>query len=94
MRIYAFYATFVTVDGQKMNVGMKNKIDFTIREGEEFIPLVQLLKVTQVANSGGEAQVLVAEGQVFLNGVVDYRKRAKIRPGDVVTTMDIQITIH
>lgn len=77
-----------------MNVGMKNKIDFTIREGEEFIPLVQLLKVTQVANSGGEAQVLVAEGQVFLNGVVDYRKRAKIRPGDVVTTMDIEILVH
>jgi ribosome-associated protein len=77
-----------------MNVVMKNKIDFTIREGEEFIPLVQLLKVTQVVNSGGEAQVLVAEGQVFLNGVVDYRKRAKIRPGDVVTTMDIEILVH
>jgi len=72
---------------------MKNKIDFTIREGEEFIPLVQLLKVTQVAESGGEAQVLVVEGQVLLNGVVDYRKRAKIRPGDVVSVMDVEIFI-
>lgn len=70
-----------------------NKIDFSIREGEEFIPLVQLLKVTQVANSGGEAQMLVVEGQVLLNGVIDYRKRAKIRPGDVVTLMDIEIRV-
>jgi len=70
-----------------------NKIDFSIREGEEFIPLVQLLKVTQVANSGGEAQMLVVEGQVKLNGVVDYRKRAKIRPGDVVTVIDCEITV-
>ena len=72
---------------------MNNKIDFTMREGEEFIPLVQLLKVTQVANSGGEAQVLVVEGQVLLNGVVDYRKRAKIRPGDKVTVLDVEITV-
>lgn len=72
---------------------MKNKIDFSIREGEEFIPLVQLLKVTQVANSGGEAQILVVEGQVKLNNVVDYRKRAKVRPGDVVSVMDVEITV-
>lgn len=72
---------------------MKNKIDFSIREGEEFIPLVQLLKVTQVANSGGEAQMLVVEGQVQLNGVVDHRKRAKIRPGDVVSLLDVEITV-
>jgi ribosome-associated protein len=70
-----------------------NKIDFSIREGEEFIPLVQLLKVTQVANSGGEAQMLVVEGQVLLNGVVDFRKRAKIRPGDKVTALDVEITV-
>lgn len=72
---------------------MKNKIDFSLREGEEFIPLVQLLKVTQVANSGGEAQMLVVEGQVLLNGVVDFRKRAKIRPGDVVSVLDVEITV-
>ncbi|MCX6308956.1 MAG: RNA-binding S4 domain-containing protein [Bacteroidia bacterium] len=70
-----------------------NKIDFNIREGEEFIPLVQLLKVTQVANSGGEAQMLVVEGQVLLNGAVDYRKRAKIRPRDVVTVLDVEISV-
>ena len=71
-----------------------NKIDFSLREGEEFIPLVQLLKVTQVANSGGEAQMLVVEGQVLLNGVVDFRKRAKIRPGDVVKVLDCEITVQ
>jgi ribosome-associated protein len=72
---------------------MKTKIDFTMREGEEFIPLVQLLKVTQVANSGGEAQLLVVEGQVLLNGVVDFRKRAKIRSGDLISVMDVEISV-
>jgi len=72
---------------------MKHKIDFNLREGEEYIPLVQLLKVTQVANSGGEAQILVLEGQVLLNGVVDYRKRAKIRPGDVVSVLEFELSV-
>lgn len=72
---------------------MKNVIEFAIREGEEFIPLVQLLKITQVANSGGEAQMLVVQGQVQLNGVTDFRKRAKIRPGDVVSLMEIEIKV-
>lgn len=72
---------------------MKKIVEFTLREGEEFIPLVQLLKVTQVANSGGEAQVMVVQGQVLLNGVVDFRKRAKIRAGDVVSFLDVQILV-
>jgi ribosome-associated protein len=73
---------------------MNKILDFTLRQGEEFIPMVQLLKVTQVVGSGGEAQVLVAEGQVRLNGTVDFRKRAKIRSGDVVQTLDVEIHVH
>jgi ribosome-associated protein len=73
---------------------MNTILDFTLRQGEEFIPMVQLLKVTQVVGSGGEAQVLVVEGQVRLNGTVDFRKRAKIRAGDIVQTMDVEIHVH
>jgi ribosome-associated protein len=70
------------------------KIPFCLRNGEEFIPLIQLLKVTQVASTGGEAQVLVLNGEVSVNGAVDYRKRAKIRPGDVVTVLGHEITVE
>jgi ribosome-associated protein len=73
---------------------MEKNIHFTLRESEDFITMVQLLKVTQVAGSGGEAQFMVLEGQVKLNGTVDFRKRAKIRKGDVVSARGIEITVE
>ncbi len=50
----------------------------------DYIQLDQLLKRANVVRSGGEAHVAVEEGLVSLNGVQESRKRAKIRPGDVV----------
>jgi ribosome-associated protein len=57
-------------------------IEFKV-EGE-FIPLIQLLKATNLVQTGGEAQIVVSEGLVMYNGKVDYRKRLKVRPGDTV----------
>ena len=57
-------------------------IEFKL-EGE-YIPLIQLLKVTSLVSSGGEAQTFVTEGKVKYNGTVDLRKRLKVRVGDVV----------
>jgi len=50
----------------------------------EFIHLIQLLKATGLVQTGGEAQIVVTEGQVMYNGHVDYRKRLKVKPGDTV----------
>lgn len=50
----------------------------------EFIPLIQLLKATGLVHTGGEAQIVVTEGEVTYNGQVDYRKRLKVKKGDVV----------
>ena len=50
----------------------------------EYIPLIQLLKATGLVQTGGEAQMVVIEGEVKYNGEVDYRKRLKVRRGDVV----------
>ena len=49
-----------------------------------FIPLIQLLKATNLVQTGGHAQIVVAEGLVKYNGVVDYRKRLKVKQGDIV----------
>ncbi|PRY51546.1 ribosome-associated protein [Arcticibacter pallidicorallinus] len=57
-------------------------IEFEL-EGE-FIPLIQLLKATNVVQTGGEAQIVVLDGLVKYNGVVDYRKRLKVKRGDTV----------
>ncbi|PPL04422.1 RNA-binding S4 domain-containing protein [Parapedobacter indicus] len=50
----------------------------------DYITLVQLLKVLHWVEHGGEAQAVVSAGLVSYNGAVDYRKRLKVRVGDVV----------
>ena len=50
----------------------------------EFIPLIQLLKATNLVLTGGEAQQVVTDGLVKYNGETDYRKRLKVRKGDKV----------
>lgn len=53
----------------------------------EFIPLIALLKATDLVQSGGEAQIVVKDGLVKYNGEVDYRKRLKVRVGDKIDFM-------
>ena len=46
--------------------------------------MIQLLKAANLVQTGGEAQIVVTEGEVKYNGAVDYRKRLKVKKGDVV----------
>ena len=59
----------------------------------EYIPLIQLLKATNLVQTGGEAQIVVSEGEVTYNGEVDYRKRLKVKKGDIVEFRGQKITI-
>ncbi|MGL4907708.1 MAG: RNA-binding S4 domain-containing protein [Bacteroidales bacterium] len=67
---------------------------FKLAEEQEFIQLIQLLKAAKIVFSGGDAQQLVISGSVKVNGVVDLRKRAKIRRGTVVETMGIVLRVE
>ena len=49
-----------------------------------FIKLDALLKFANLACSGGEAKILIAEGQVQVNGETCTQRGKKIRPGDIV----------
>jgi len=49
---------------------------------EEFVELYKILKFEGLADSGGMAKQLIADGQVIVNGEVETRKRKKISPGD------------
>ncbi|MCR4848338.1 MAG: RNA-binding S4 domain-containing protein [Bacteroidales bacterium] len=71
-----------------------NKITFTLREGEEFIPLIALLKATGVVESGSEAQEVVIAGMVRRNGEVELRKRAKITAGEVIVFQNFEIEVE
>ena len=66
-------------------------IEFKL-EGD-FILMIQLLKATNLVDTGGEAQIVVAEGKVKYNGEVDYRKRLKVRRDDVVEFRGTKIKI-
>jgi len=63
---------------------MKEQIIFKLRNGDDFIPLIGLLKTTNLVESGSEAQQVVIEGKVMRNGEVELRKRAKIRSGEEI----------
>lgn len=50
----------------------------------EFIKLDSLLKYEGLAETGGEAKLLIQEGQVRVNGEICTMRGKKIRPGDRV----------
>lgn len=50
----------------------------------ENIELCQLLKLKNLAQSGGEAKFFISEGRVKVNGGVELRKRRKIIAGDSI----------
>lgn len=51
---------------------------------EDTIRLGQLLKLAGLADSGGEAKELLAEGGVTVNGEREERRGRQLRRGDVV----------
>lgn len=56
---------------------------FTLQD-HEFIELNKLLKILNLVGTGGEANSLIEQGEVEVNGVVERQKRKKLRPGDEV----------
>lgn len=60
------------------------RIEFELREGDDFIPLISLLKAVGIVESGSMAQEVVTAGLVKRNGDIELRKRAKIISGDTI----------
>ena len=50
----------------------------------EFIKLQDLLKFANLVGTGGEAKIIIQEGEVKVNGEVCTQRGKKIRPGDDV----------
>ena len=59
----------------------------------EYIELIKLLKLLRIAETGGHAKIIVENGGVFLNGIQEFRKRAKLRSGDKVEVLGETIII-
>ena len=53
----------------------------------EYIKLQDLLKLAAVTATGGEAKLLIQDGEVLVNGEVCTMRGKKLRPGDVVEAL-------
>lgn len=62
-------------------------------DGHQFIELHHLLKITGLCHSGGMAKLVIADGEVMVDGAVETRKRRKIRSGQVVEFNRLQIRV-
>lgn len=60
----------------------------------DYIELIALLKVTGIAETGGVAGILVTQGEVMVDGVIELRKRAKLRPGMKITVGENSILLE
>jgi ribosome-associated protein len=59
----------------------------------ESIRLGQALKLSGLADTGGEARALVEDGAVSVNGEVETRRGRQLRDGDVVALGDEALRI-
>lgn len=57
-------------------------------ENSAFIKLDQFLKWQNIVQTGGEAKVLIQNGQVDVNGQMELRRGRKLYCGDVVAVGD------
>ena len=57
-------------------------IEFKLRG--EYVALCDLLKLTGVADSGGQGKLMIANGEVTVDGRPESRKTAKIRANQTV----------
>lgn len=59
----------------------------------EIIKLDALLKFSGIAETGGDAKLMVQDGEVKVNGEVCTQRGKKIRPGDVIEIGDLEFTV-
>ena len=59
----------------------------------DVIRLGQLLQLAGVADSGGQAKALLAEGGVTVNGEPESRRGRQLHPGDVVALGDASVRL-
>ena len=77
-----------------MKVTVKRKVNIQdVPIVTEFIKLQDAMKFANLVESGGEAKVVIQEGDVSVNGEVCTQRGRKIRPGDDVCANGAHYTV-
>jgi ribosome-associated protein len=66
----------------------------TVDITREPVELFKILKFEGLATTGGEAKLMIANGQVTVNGEVETRKRRKIVAGDTIVVGEHTLRIQ
>ena len=61
---------------------------------DDYIELYKLLKIMDLVDSGGEAKLIISQGYVTKNDIVETKKRAKIKKGDIIKVAQAVIEIE
>ncbi|WP_406675698.1 RNA-binding S4 domain-containing protein [Sapientia aquatica] len=73
---------------------MKNAIQqLQFELTEDYIEINNLLKVMGIVDSGGAGKMLVAQGNVKVDGQQELRKTAKIRANQMVSLGNVRIKV-
>ncbi len=67
----------------KRRIGERQMEKVIIRD--DFIKLGQAMKLAGMVGSGVDAKMLIQDGQVEVNGEVEYQRGKKLHEGDVIT---------
>ena len=73
---------------------MKKNQEITFSIEGDYIDLLQLLKATGIASTGGHAKMMVEDGLILRNGEPEFRKRAKLLRGEVVEINGLRVQLH
>ena len=61
---------------------------------KEPVALYKILKFEGLVTTGGEAKLLIGDGQVTVNGEIDTRRRRKMVSGDVIEFRGEQLELR
>ena len=64
---------------------MNNRHSKLDKQSPQYIKLDQFLKWQGIAQTGGEAKIIIKQGMVEVNGAEEIRRGRKLIPGDRVT---------
>ena len=66
----------------------------TIKIRDEFIKLGQALKAAGLVESGGEAKIVIQNGEVLVNGRPELQRGKKLTGGEVISYNGQEIRIE
>lgn len=67
--------------------------NFTLKEGEDYIELKNLIKLLGWVDSGSDAHARIDNQEIKVNGEIETQRRKKIRSGDIVMADGQQVKV-